>query len=253
MTRSVYFCYKCCANFTRNFLCFFSVISVSLTGTANDAEFTLLLGDEVTDFSLLFEKMLASNDENFPVIMEFLRINNLMPEIADVHRDIGYTFINSSCNVCDLPTKWTLAQNLKYLKENGCDLNLEMFNYLRSLTFGGSLVKRGENFLKVIQLLLPLCTDFFHDVNLWKKIRYFSADTKEIKAALDFLITNYGCEKNYKFLPPQQSYTPFSLKHLARNKVREDVWNNKKTNLSVFTFCKENLPVTLFKYVIFLD
>lgn len=176
-----------------------------------------------------------------------------MPKISDVHRDIGYSFINASCDIRNKQTKWKLATNLIYLKESGCDLNLEMFNYLRSLTFGGNLMKRGGNYIQVIQLLLPFCTDFFIDQNYWKKIRYFCADTKEIVLALNFLITKYGTENNYKFLPPLHKYDPFSLKHLARNKVRENVWRNKKMNRSLFTFCEENLPVMLFKYVKFVD
>lgn len=225
---------------------------MSLAGTTGD-DFIILVDDTVTDFSLLFEKMLSNNDENFPVIMEFLRINNFVPKISDVHRDIGYSFINSSCDLSDYQTRWKLATNLIYLNEHGCDLNLEMFNYLRSLTFGGNIVKRGGNFLQVIQLLLPFCTDFFIDLDYWKKIRYFCVDTKEIVEALNFLIVNYGTEKNYKFLPPLHKYNPFSLKHLARNKVRENVWKNKKMNRSVFTFCEENLPVMLLKYMKFVD
>lgn len=225
---------------------------VSLTGTTGD-DFSFVIGDEVTDFSLLFEKMLSTNDENFPAMMEFLRMNGIVPKVSDVHREMGFTFINSSCDISDRKTKWKLITNLIYLQRNGCDLNLEMFNYLRSLSFGGNLVKRGENFLQVIHLLLPFCTDFFIDLSYWKKIRYFCADTKEIVEALHFLIEKYGTEKNYKFLPPLQKYNPFTLKHLARNKVRENVWESKKMNISLFTFYEENLPVTLFKYLIFLD
>lgn len=185
--------------------------------------------------------------------MDFLRMNNMVAKLPDIHRELGYTFIKSNCDISDFHIKWRLATNLIYLRENGCDLNLEMFNYLRSLTFGGIFVKRGENFLQVIQILLPFCTDFFIDDNYWNKIRYFCVATKEIRKALNFLIINYGTERNYKFLPPMNTYNPFSLKCLARNKVRENVWKNKKMNLSFYTFCRENLPVMLFKYLSFID
>lgn len=224
---------------------------VSFIETTGGDGFTLFMGGQVIDFPLLFEKLLSMNDENFPVVMEFLRMNNIVPKLSDVYAEIGYTFINSTCDVSNEQTKWRLISNLMYLKENKCDLNLEMFNFLRSLTFGGKIVKRGKNYLDVVQLLLPFCTDFFIDLNNWKKIRYFCRDTKEIVNALNFLITNYGTETNYKFLPPLPKYEPFSLKHLARNKVRENVWKNKKMNLSFFTFCKDNLPVMLFKYMKF--
>lgn len=225
---------------------------VSFAETTVD-DFTLFMGDEVTDFSVLFEKLLSTNDANFPAIMEFLRTNKIGVRLPEIYKEIGYTFINNSCDISDNRTKWKLATNLIYLRANGCDLNIEMFNYLRSLTFGGNVVKRGENFLQVIHFLLPFCTDFFIDLSYWNKIRYFCVDTKEIVKALNFLIVNYGSEKNYRFLPQLRSYNPFSLKHLARNKVRENVWKNKKMNLSFYTFCQENLPVMLFKYLRFVD
>jgi hypothetical protein len=244
---------RCCLSSTRINGAKFSLSnSVSHLGTTEE-EFSFYIGNERADFSLLFEKMLSTNDENFPVIMEFLRINNIVPSIAEAYRFFGYTFINSTCDITDFDTRWRLAMNLKYLKANGCDLNLEMFNYLRSLTFGGKLVKRGEHFLLVIKFLLPFCTDFFIDLGVWRKIRYFCADTKEIREALDFLITSYGSEKNYKFLPPQARYEPFTLKHLARNKVRENVWSEKRMNLSFYALCERSLPVMLFNYMNFVD
>jgi hypothetical protein len=224
---------------------------VSFTETTDGDSFTLFMGDEVIDFPLLFEKLLSTNDENFPAIMEFLKTNNIVPKLSDVHKELGYTVISSNCDLSNYQTKWRLIQNLIYLKENKCDLNLEMFNFLRSLTFGGKIIKRGKYFLDVIQILLPFCTDFFIDPSNWKKIRYFCGDTKEIVIALHFLITNYGREKDYKFLPSLQKYEPFSLKHLARNKVRENVWKNKKINLSFLSLCKENLPIILFQYLNF--
>jgi hypothetical protein len=240
----------CCTLIKKNSLSY--VVSFSDETTEED-DFTLLIGDEVTDVSTLFEKLLATNDDNFPVIMDFLMMNNMVTNLADIHRNMGFSFISSNWDITDYRTKWKLITNLIYLKENGCDLNIEMFNFLQSLTFGGTIVKRGQNYLQVIQLLLPFCTDFFVDLNYWKKIRYFCSATKEIIEALNFLIMNYGSEKNYKFLPPLGTYKPFTLKHLARNKVREDVWKNKKINESLYTIAEENLPVMLFKYVNFMD
>lgn len=237
----------CARHFKINFV--FTCV-VSFTETTDDG-IKLFMGDELIDFSLLFEKLLSKNDENFPVVMEFLSVNNIVPKLSDVHAEMGYTFISNNCDVANAQTKWRLISNLIYLKENKCDLNLELFNFLRSLTFGGKIVKRGKNYLEIIKIMLPFCTDFFIDLSNWKKIRYFCADTKEIVEALNFLVANYGTEKNYKFLLPLQKYEPFSLKHLSRNKVREIVWKNKQINLSFLTFCKDNLPVMLFKYMKF--
>ena len=224
---------------------------VSFTETT-DGEITLFIGDEVIDFELLFEKLLSNNDETFPIVMEFLRINRILPaKLCDVHANLGYSFISSNSSTENCETKWHLMRNLVYLKENECDLNLEMFNYLRSLTFGGKIVKRGQNFLEVVKILLPFCTDFFIDLDIWSKIRYICADTCEIITALNFLVINYGTENHFKFLPRQQKYEPFSLKHLSRNKVRENVWRSKTINQSYLTLCKENLPVMLFKFIKF--
>lgn len=245
----------CVIHCDRAIINFYSLVcAVRLAETTED-DFTLFIGDEdnVTDFSLLFEKLLSTNDAHFPLIMEFLKANKIGPELPVIYKDMGYSFINHNCDIKDPQTRWNLITNLIYLKENGCDLNIEMFNYLRSLTFGGNVVKRGRKFLSIISLLLPFCTDFFTDLSYWKKIRYFCADTKEIVEALNFLITNHGTEKNFKFLLPARTYNPFSLKQLARNKVREIVWSNKKMNLSAYAISRENLPVMLFKYLCFMD
>lgn len=242
---------------------FSRVYIVSLTETTADDDanaLVLFIGDgDVIDCAQLFEKMLSENDGSFPVVMDFLLANNLITSLSTLHSELGYSFINSQCNVADTLTKMKLVNNLSYLQLHSCDLDLEMFNFLRSLTFGGKIVKRGTNYLDVIKILLPYCTDFFNDVNYWKKIRYFCSDTKEIIAALDFLIANYGSEVMYKFLPPQAKYEPFTLCHLARNKARSNMFKRSgggcdvRHTLAMMSMCRENLPKTLCKYLFFLD
>jgi len=192
-------------------------------------------------------------DADFPIIMEFFKVNRLSPLIAEVHKEIGYTFLNNSCNIFEEVTRANLKRNLEFLKSNGCDLDLELFLYLRSLTFGGTLMKHGENYINVIRLLLPHCTDFFTDFNNWKKIKYFCTDTKEIIDALHFLIINYGNEHLFKYLPPFEIYNPFSLKHLSRNKTRETIWKQKRFNKGLYEFCETNLPAVLFNYICFVE
>lgn len=235
-----------------------SVVSITET-TENDGNALILFigdgsGGEVTDFGQLFEKMLSENVGSFPAVMDFLLMNNFIVDLSTLHGELGYSFINSNCDVSDTLTKLKLINNLNYLKMHSCDLNLEMFNFLRSLTFGGKIVKRGTNYLDVIKILLPYCTDFFIDVNYWMKIRYFCTDTKEIIDALDFLVTNYGSEMIYKFLPPLSKYQPYTLRHLARNKVRENVFGGKSVShmTSMMSMCSESLPKTLCKYLLFI-
>lgn len=231
------------------------VVSQSETTADDGNALVLFIGGDVTDFVQLFEKMLSENVGSFPAVMDFLLMNNFITSLSTLHAELGYSFINSQCNVDDTLTKLKLINNLNYLKMHSCDLDLEMFNFLRSLTFGGKIVKRGTNYLDVIKILLPYCTDFFIDVNFWKKIRYFCSDTKEIVDALDFLITSYGSEMIYKFLPPLAKYEPFTLRHLARNKVRENVFKGGKHDVrhmtEMLTMCRENLPKSLCKYLFF--
>jgi hypothetical protein len=223
--------------------------------------------DEVSDYSLLIEKMLVQNDAYFPAIMDFLKINKFVPDLHKNYHSIGYTIIN---NINDAKSRCTLKRNLKYLYDNDCDINMELLHFLRSLTFGGKLIKHGDQStnILVIKTLLPFCTNFFHDeTKYWNKIRHFCFDTEEIIDALKFLILNYGREENFKYLHPthNKKIDAFSLKHLARNKVRETIWqgndsnnkgksgNNKKCNTSYYDLCKSDLPAVLFKYICFLD
>lgn len=224
-------------------------------------DFKLYINDyEVTDFSLFIEKMLSSNDENFPVIMDFLELNNLVPELKDIYKHIGFGIVTK---LSDGNSKWRLIRNLTYLKERGCDLNLELLNFLRSLTFGGKLIKHGDLFtnVQVMKTILPFCTNFFADERYWHKIRYFCFDTQEVIDALEFLILSYGKENNCKYLQRPQK-NAFSLKHLARSKVRDIIYssnyrNNRKQgrdyNVTFYNLCETNLPTVLFDYINFLD
>ncbi|KAG5674843.1 hypothetical protein PVAND_004788 [Polypedilum vanderplanki] len=227
--------------------------------TKDDQEdFQLFINDEeVKDFSLFVEQMLSSNDVNFPVIFDFLKMNKLVPDLNEIYNNIGYTIVT---NMNDKNARWKLIRNLSYLKMNACDLNLELLNFLRSLAFGGNKIKHGDlhSNINVMKIILPFLTNFFDDEKYWNKIRYFCFDTIEVKEAINFLVLNYGKEKNYKYIQPSPK-NAFSLKHLARNKVRDIIWNNNyksnnhKCNVRYYNHCKANLPVVLFKYINFLD
>lgn len=199
--------------------------------------------------------MLSSNDVNFPVIMDFLKINKIIPELREIYNNIGFGIVTK---LSDENAKWRLIRNLTYLKENECDVNLELLNFLRSLTFGGNIIKHGDlsTNIQVMKTILPFCTNFFIDDRYWNKIRYFCFDTQEVKDAIEFLILNFGKHKNFKYLQ-RPLRNAFSLKHLSRNKVRDIIYStnygNKNYNVTYYNLCETNLPAILFKYINFLD
>lgn len=231
------------------------------TSKDDNSDFKMFINDdEVTDFSLFIEQMLSSNDVNFPIIMDFLKLNKLVPDLKEIYNNIGFGIVTK---VTDDNSKWRLITNLEYLRKDDCDLNLELLNFLRSLTFGGSLIKHGDlsSNVQVMKTILPFCTNFFIDDRYWNKIRYFCLDTQEVMDALEFLILNYGKEKNCKYLQRPQK-NAFSLKHLARNKVRDILYSSKYNrcrksdgdyNVAYYNLCESNLPRVLFKYIKFLD
>lgn len=224
--------------------------------THSDDIFKLYLDeDEINDFPLFIERLLTANDFNFPVIMDFLQLNGIIgaDDLSKIYSSIGYTLVTDSI-VNDSNARWIFIRNLAYLKDQKCDLNLELLNFLRSLTFGGKLIKHGtfESNVRIIRMLLPFCTDFFHNEIYWSKIRYFCMDTVEVIEVLRYLILNFGTEGNFKFLlTPHRD--PFTLKHLARNKVRENLFSCRdKCNVKYFKLCRRNLPTVIFKYINFI-
>jgi hypothetical protein len=236
-----------------------SLISPSLTSTTTGNDiFKLYHGeDEINDFPLFIERLLTANDFNFPVIVDFLCLNGIVSsdDLCKIYANIGFTLVTDEI-MNDSNARWIFLRNLAYLKDQKCDLNLELLNFLRSLTFGGKLIKHGsfETNARVIQMLLPFCTDFFHNECYWRKIRYFCCDTIEVIDALRFLIVNYGTEENLKYLhTPQRD--AFTLKHLARNAVRENLYCRDKSNCNVaryYKLCRMNLPTVIFKYINFI-
>lgn len=236
-----------------------SLISPKTTHVPKDDIFKLFLDDdEINDFPLFIERLLTANDFNFPVIMDFLCLNGIVSsdDLCKIYANIGFTLVTDDI-MNDSNARWIFLRNLAYLKDQKCDLNLELLNFLRSLTFGGKLIKHGsfESNIRIIRMLLPFCTDFFQNERYWKKIRYFCCDTIEVIDALRFLIVNYGTEANLKFL-----HTPhrdaFTLKHLARSKVRENLFCcHDKSNWNVtwyYKLCRMNLPSVIFKYINFI-
>lgn len=228
----------------------------------DNSDFKMFINDtEVTDIALFIEQMLSSNDANFPVIMDFLQMNKIVTDLKEIYRNFGFGIVTK---LSDDISKEKLIKNLEYLRENECDLNLELLNFLRSLTFGGNRIEHGDLFsnIQVLKTILPFCTNFFTDDRYWNKIRYFCFDTTDVIGALEFLIMNYGNEKNYKYLqsPPKDA---FSLKHLARNKVRDVIYSSdykhksgkhkSDYNVTFYNLCETNLPSVLFKYINFLD
>lgn len=240
-------------------------VSISSSETTIDDNFKLYLDDdEVNDFPVFIEKLITTNDGNFPVIMDFLLLNNFASEedLREIYQNIGYTIVSGDEIVNNSFARWKLLRNLAYLKIHRCDLNLELLNFLRSLTFGGKAIKHGnfDSNVKVIRLLLPFCTDFFHSDTYWRKIRYFCFDTVEVIDAIRFLIVNYGREQNLKFLPPPHHRDAFSLKHLSRNKTREVMFSNSfnsdKNYDDVVPYnelCEISLPAVIFKYLHFIE
>lgn len=235
--------------------------SINTEATTKDDDFKIYLDDdELNDFPVFVERLITNNDANFPAIMDFLLLNNLMREgdLREIYQNIGYTIISDQM-VNDSYARWKMLRNLAYLKIHRCDLNLELFNFLRSLTFGGKLIKHGnyETNIKIIRLLLPFITNFFNNQNYWRKIRYFCFDTTEVIEALQYLIINYGCEENLKFLQ-QPHRDAFSLRHLSRNKVRQVLFDNNYLNCNIYDvveyykLCKISLPVVILKYINFI-
>lgn len=237
-------------------------VSISSNETTSDDNFKLYLDDdEVNDFPVLIEKLITSNDGNFPVIMDFLLLNKFVGEedLHEIYQNIGYTIVSDEI-VSNEFARWKLLRNLTYLKFYRCDLNLELLNFLRSLTFGGKSIKHGnfDSNVKVIRMLLPFCTDFFHNETYWRKIRYFCFDTVEVIDAIRFMVINYGREQNLKFLQlPHRD--AFSLKHLSRNKTREVMFSNSyncdKNYDDVVLYnelCKISLPAVILKYLHFI-
>lgn len=203
------------------------------------------------DFANLMERLLCTNDQYFTTIMDFMKQLNVITDIPQMHREIGYTFITKPQDFLNNQhNKLIFINNLTYLHNVNCNLNLELLNYLRSLTFGGNYFIH-EMYIDVIDIFLPFLTDFFTNPSYWDTIKYFCADTKAVVNALTYLITNYGVEVNFKYLPKQPAYNAFSLRHLSRNAMRAQIYQSHKLNDALYEICESSLPHSLMNYMIF--
>ena len=249
--KSPQFKVKDCYKFPLNvfFIIFSLIIIVYVSETENSNE-EIHSEYKTKDFANLLERLLCTNDRYFTTIMDFMKQLNVITDIPQMHRDIGFTFITKPQDFLDKDNKLIFINNLKYLHNEKCDLNLELFNYLRSLAFGGNYFIH-EMYIDVIQILLPFLTDFFINPSYWDKIKYFCVDTKAVTNALRYLIEMNGVEDNFKYLPKQPAYNAFSLRHLSRNAMRAQIYKDHKFNDALFKICKCNLPYSLMNYLMF--
>ena len=76
-----------------NSLIFAVPLQISINGsfepssneTTKDDTFKFYFNEEeINDFPLLIERLLTSNDENFPVIMDFLTLNGIVGELEKI-------------------------------------------------------------------------------------------------------------------------------------------------------------------------
>ncbi|CAO1342521.1 unnamed protein product [Diamesa tonsa] len=202
------------------------------------------------DVANLMERLLCTNDRYFTSIMDFMKQQNVLTDIPQKHRDIGFTFITKPQHFLTKDNKLIFINNLKYLHNENCNLNLELVNYLRSLTFGGNYFIH-ELYIDLIHIFLPFLTDFFINSSYWDRIKYFCVDTKAVVNALKYLIENYGSEEQFKYLPKQPAYNAFSLQHLSRNAMRAQIYKGHKFNDALYEICESNLPNTLMNYLMF--
>ncbi|CAO1336146.1 unnamed protein product [Diamesa serratosioi] len=202
------------------------------------------------DFANLMERLLCTNDRYFTSIMDFMKQLNVITDIPELHREMGYTFITKPQDFLNKDNKLIFINNLKYLHNANCDLNLELFNYLRSLAFGGNYFIH-EMYIDVIHIFLPFLTDFFINPKYWDRIKYFCGDTKAVANALKYLIESNGTEDQFKYLPKQPAYNAFSLCHLSRNALRAQIYKGHKFNDALYNNCASSLPHSLMNFMIF--
>ena len=137
----------------------------------------------------------------------------------------------------------------RFLQLKGFKLDLCVRSFLHSI----AIAKDTETFdvdstIKILQILLHYATTFFVDLENWKQIKDFKNLNTHICRTVEWLLQNFG---NYRVNAFLEFNFIFSLKHLARNKIREQLGFNPTLLCNDHCLSSLDLPEVLVNYVVF--
>ena len=173
---------------------------------------------------------------------------------SDFTSAVGYTFLASLSNL-KIHHYHRLSKLMQHFYNNSLNINAVLCNYLQAFASNQIEDSQYSDVFDIIKILLPFCTNFFSDFNLWRgQIRLFRLLNPRIEHVINHLLKNYGYQKNYEILG-EPFMEVFSLQHLSRNVIRDNVMRNLGTEKEFVDniLLLENVPKCLKQYLRFQE
>lgn len=200
----------------------------------------------------VLQKLLESNETVLLAIalLDELDKIGMRFKVKDFEDQIGNLlyerFTNASFNESHLAN---IDQLLNYFFTKGYNINTTIKSVLHLVAIAKDTQPNVINAaVDVLKILFTYNTNFFVDIDSWKYISEFKALNEGINSIVVWMNENYGNQMTNRMLDMKCVY---SLKHLCRNVIREQLKANLKLTHNREFMLSLKLPDVLVNYLIF--
>jgi ankyrin repeat protein len=196
------------------------------------------------------QKLLETNDSVILAIslLEEIKTIGINIRVREFEDQIGVLVYErfSNCNYGKHHID-NVSRLLEYFYEKNFNINTTVKSVLHSTAVAKESHPNIINStIEILSVLLPFTTTFFTDQDCWKQINEFKNLNENIRTIVMWLNENYGNAMTNSILDVKIIY---SLKHICRNVIRENLGRNLRLLQNHSMLLKIGLPDILVKYL----
>lgn len=202
----------------------------------------------------IMEQLLPTDDavELITTTLEHMRSIGINLRVKEFEDQIGVLLFGkySAKGIAQQDVQ-KIDQILRYLLLKGFKLNLMTRSFLHSIAIAkDSETVNVESLMTVLKVLLHYATTFFVDLDNWKQVDDFKNLNPQIKKIVHWLVKNFGNLQLNAFLDKSFVYP---LKHMCRNRIREQLKHDVNVLCNHENLVKLELPEILLSYIVFKE
>lgn len=208
----------------------------------------------IRSVSYVIETLLSSDDavELIITVLEEMRSIGFMIRINEFFEQIGAILFKKFTSKAIAQVEMTkIDQILRYLQQKGFRMNAIARSFLHSIVIArDSEAINVESSKTVLTIILHYATTFLVDLECWRQVNGFKQLNPQIKEIVHWLVTNFGNRQLNDILDVNLVYP---LKHLCRNKVREELKYDVNVLCNRENLASLGLPEILLDYLVFKE
>lgn len=200
----------------------------------------------------IMEMMLLADDavEMTITLLQHLKSIGMKIRVREFEDQVGALFQRKFSSFSPkLGDDQKVDKIFEYFRLNGFKLNLMIKSFLHSIAISKSSLHNicVETAIKILNIILYHATTFFSDLENWRQIN----DFRTLNPTIRKIVLNLAQKGTSELNDLLDLSTVFSLKHLCRNKIREQVKFDPNILCNHQVLSTLSLPDVLTNYIVF--